>query len=127
MVETAKWARFFAILAFILLGLMVISGFFMGSIMSAFNPGAPQMAVPGMLFGIIYLIFGAIFFIPYYYLYRFSTQTLDAFKARDQHRLEKGIENLKSHYKFIGIATIIFLGFYIIGMVIGAMAGAWMV
>lgn len=113
----SKWANFLAILGFIGLGLMVLGGIFVMFVGSAFGgvAGASQMG----LFGIIYLVMGALYFFPTLYLYNFASKMKNAITKSNQEDLDLGFENLKSFFKFIGIFTIIMIGLYILAIIVG--------
>jgi preprotein translocase subunit SecY len=73
--ETAKWAKFLAIVGlvfsvlFMLLG--IFFGSFIGSIMAMSNPQAASQfsGSMGYMMGAIYVVLGAIYIIPCYYLW----------------------------------------------------------
>ena len=110
--ETRKWVNFLAILGFIAIGLMVLSG---QTGMSAIGGSA--------FFGVIYIIVALIYFFPVMYLYKFGTNLKTALAIRDGRALERSFENLKSHYKFIGIIAIIGSAFYAFWILIMVFAG----
>lgn len=113
--ETARWATFLAILGFIGIGFMVIIALFMMTLGASFNSESKMMPLGGgAVVAIFYLIIAAFYFIPINYLYRFSSNMKVALRTNDQATLTKAFEYIKSHYKFIGILTIIFIGFYIL-------------
>ncbi|TXD49474.1 hypothetical protein ES045_04640 [Polaribacter sp. IC073] len=121
--ETAKWCKFLSILGFIFIGLMLIGSFFIGTI---YNNIPQSQAVPFNLGGImtgLYILFGLIYIFPIYYLYQFSVKMKSALLSKDDEVLAKAFEMLKSHYKFIGVVTIITLSLYVLGIVMG-MLGA---
>jgi len=91
---------------------MIIAGFSMSFIMSAF--GADDFQSLGFFTGIPYLFIGALYFFPIYYLYKFSTNIKSALYNNNEGSEEKAFENLKSHYKFMGIFMIVLLAFYLI-------------
>ncbi len=117
---TAKWASFLAILGFIGLGFMLIFAFIMiaaGSAVSSMPAmSTGPMAVIGGSIGFIYLIFVALYFFPVYYLYKFSSKIKAAFLSNDSAELNEGLGYLKSHYKFVGIVTIIVISLYILAI-----------
>ena len=121
--ETAKWTRFLSIVGFVVIGFMVLASFAFGSIFSAM-PTADLMPFPPIIFTVMYLLFAALYFFPILYLYRFSTSMLKAIDFQNQTDLEHAFSNLKSHYKFIGILTIIVLGFYALMFLFGILGGA---
>lgn len=117
LLETAKWAKFLAIVGFIFLGLFVILAFSMGAIMSSFSElGGDEFDVfAGMGAGAItvsYLLIALLYFFPTLYLYRFATKTKMALQLSNSEELTDGLENLKSTFKFMGIMTIVVLAIY---------------
>ena len=126
--ETAKWARFLSIVGLIFIGLYVLLAlmmFAMGGAMDAASENMDGMggmgmmgAVGGAAMGVIYLICALIYFFPILYLYRFATNTLSALDSNNTDQLTNGLENLKSHYKFMGILMCIALIFIALGMLL---------
>jgi hypothetical protein len=123
--ETAKWTKFLAILGFVGIGLMVL-----GSLVMLFAPSS-LMSNGDFPFGgkifmmILYLAFAVLYYFPISYLYQFSENTKKAIENNDNNAIRDAFEFLKSHYKFMGILTIILLSFYAIIIFIGIIgAGA---
>lgn len=112
--EIAKWAFFFAILGYISIGLFVILGIFSGVIFGAL-PESQTQQIPfdlGFTMTIVYLVLAAIYFFPVYYLMQFSVRMKKALATKNDDTLANAFEVLKSHYKFIGVFTIIFISLY---------------
>jgi hypothetical protein len=125
--ETAKWGRFLSIVGYVVIGLMVLGAFAMfalGGAMESLGGGMAggMMAMGGTAIGIIYLLIALLYFFPVMYLYKFSTKTLAAFNNNNTEQLTDAFENLKSHYKFVGILTAIVLGIYALFFVLGLFA-----
>jgi len=120
LLETAKWTKFLSILGFIGIGLMVIGGLVVSTTMSQFAGG--QAAV----MGVVYVIMSAIYFFPILYLYKFSNDLKEALNRSNGSQLELALGNLKSHYKFIGILTIVLLGIYLLVFLFAGAAAAIM-
>ncbi|HRE52801.1 MAG TPA: DUF5362 family protein [Flavitalea sp.] len=126
--QSAKWARFIAIVGFVFCGLFAVASFFMGSIFSSM----PEMSGVGMgMLGggavtAFYLIFALIGFFPCLYLYRFATQLQEAIKANDMAKMNYALKNLKSYFKFIGILLIVTLAFYAVAIIGGLIFAATM-
>lgn len=123
--ETAKWTKFLAILGFIGVGFMVL-----GSISILFSSSS-FMSNDAFPFGgrifmmLLYLAFAVLYYFPISYLYQFSENTKKAIENNDNNAIRDAFEFLKSHYKFMGILTIILLSFYAIMIFIGLIgAGA---
>ena len=114
--EIARWANFLAIIGFVIIGLLVLIAIFAGSLFSMMSSQVPEAEyIDGYVGGIvtvIYLIFAAIYVFPVLYLYRFASNMKIALRTDNQEALSSSFENLKSHYKFIGIFMMITLGFY---------------
>ena len=128
--ESARWARFLAIIGFISCGLMIIVGVFFGSVMSGLmtNAGSESAAVmSGGFFSIIYILISLLLFFPSLYLFNFSSKMRKAFQQNDQLILTDSLKNLKSFFKFYGIFTVIILSIYalaLIAAIFGALLGS---
>ncbi len=128
--ESARWARFLAIIGFISCGLMIIVGVFFGSVMSGLmtNAGSESAAVmSGGFFSIIYILISLLLFFPSLYLFNFSSKMRKAFQNNDQQILTDSLKNLKSFFKFYGIFTVIILSIYalaLIAAIFGALLGS---
>ena len=123
--ETSSWTSFIAIIGFILIGLLVIVaiGF------SIFLPAANNQniaPVSGLVLGIIYILMGLLYFFPVLYLYKFSTNMKKAIEKKSSKNLDDAFKNIKSHYKFAGIFTIIFIALYILGAIAMLIFGSFM-
>ena len=116
--EAAKWAKFLAIIGFIMTGFIALFGLFFGSIMGSLPLGAGGLTSGTMsAMAFIYLLLAVVYFFPTLYFYRFATQTRAAIDAYDAEGLAESLGNLKSTFKFVGIMMIILLGVY--GLIIG--------
>jgi membrane-anchored glycerophosphoryl diester phosphodiesterase (GDPDase) len=110
--ETRKWTFFLAIIGFVFIGLIIILGFSMGTIMQELGDDA--IPFPGFFMGFIYLVMAALYFFPIYYLFKFSTNMKNALLHNIDENLDDAFKNLKSHYKFMGIFTIVIFSIYLI-------------
>jgi hypothetical protein len=111
--ESAKWSKFMAIIGFIGIGLMVLVSLFMAIGFSAMSASTmPELPFPMSVFSILYVLFAAIYFFPVYYLYQYATKTSAALHSENKQLLADGLENLKSHHKFLGIFTLIIVSLY---------------
>jgi heme/copper-type cytochrome/quinol oxidase subunit 2 len=128
---TRKWTMFFAILGFVVIGILLILGLVAGSFLTSFTSKMPGMGgmegmegasaaggIASIFVFIIILIFAVIYFFPLFYLFRFSRHTKNAVANLDAQELELGLKNLKSYWRYIGIFTIIVLAFYLIVLII---------
>lgn len=121
--EIRKWSKFFSILGFIFIGLIIIVGLFFGSFFSILSGGIYPLPFPGFLMTFMYLALAVIYFFPVLYLFRFSNLAGKAIKTNDSEKIGKAFTNLRSHYRFIGIFTIIILGVYLIVAIIAFTIG----
>jgi hypothetical protein len=123
--ETRKWTMFFAILGFIGIGFMVLGAFFMGIVSSvggAFG-GMQETWILGVI-SIVYLAMAGLYVFPVLYLMRFSTKIKSAVETSDQNNLAIAFQNLKSHFKYMGILTISIIGLYILAIFVFLIVGA---
>jgi hypothetical protein len=99
--------------------LMLMGSFFIG----AFYNTMPQADIMpfdlGIVVTLIYIVVALIYIFPIYYLYQFSSKMKEALISKDDAVLVTAFEMLKSHYKFIGVFTIIMLSVYVLGAIIG--------
>jgi hypothetical protein len=126
--ETARWAKFLSIIGFILCGLLVILGVFMGSFIagslsSSMNFG-PASMLGGGFFTFLYVAFALVYFFPCLYLYQFSSKMRVALQNNDQVMLNTSLRSLKSCFKYFGILAIVVLGLYALALVAGILGAA---
>ena len=130
--DTARWARFLSIVGFVMCGLIVLIGFFAGSIFSMFaNTGELEelggmSSAMGAGMAFFYVIIAAIYFIPCLFLFRFANKMKLALSSNDQMALTTSFQNLKSMFRFFGIVTIIMISIYAIILLIALVGAAAM-
>ena len=120
--ETAKWTNFLSILGFILIALMLVLAAFSSTIfnmVAKMQPGIPESL--GLSLAITYLVLSIIYFFPVYYLLQFSRKMKKALITKNNETLASAFEKLKSHYKFIGVFTIITLSLYALLIIVSLM------
>jgi len=108
--KVANWTTFFSVAGFVFIGLMIIAGLVMTTFLSAVfaAAGKPYMAYMGL----IYVAISLIYIMPVIYLYRFSTLAKSAIRNFDSDEIMNALRNLKSHFKYVGIFTIVILSLY---------------
>jgi len=125
----ARWTKFLSVLGFVALGIMAVFVISAGILITGMNEYAfhthmyPYM--PGTfswMYALLYLIVLGIYFIPIFYLYKFSTRIRTALSNRSSHTLTEALSFLNRHYQFIGILTIIGLIFFVISSIMMIMA-----
>jgi hypothetical protein len=122
--ETARWAKFLAIIGFIMCTLIVLAGIFAGTVFSSLGDNFGMGAL-GVGAAIFYILIALLWFFPCLFLYRFAVRTQVALRNNEQQNLTAGLANLKSYFKFVGILTIVVISIYIL-LFIFAMLGAGM-
>lgn len=117
--EISKWAKFLSILGYISLFFMALGSiaFLLGglgdsqllnnTVSRSSNGFEFSSSVNPMLFGIVYTGLTILYFFPVRALYRFSHQINNSLHANFQGDFEEAISNLKTHYRFLGIMTIV--------------------
>jgi uncharacterized membrane protein (DUF485 family) len=121
--ETRKWTNFLSIMGFIFIGLMILIAFAAGSMFAAMGESESNMPFSGTILGFFYLVIAFIYFFPILYLYRFSKFTKKALETQNPNDLNEAFKNLKSHYRFMGIITIIMIVLYALLFLIGIAVG----
>lgn len=123
--ETAGWAKFLAILGFIGLGFLVLTGI---SIMAfgSYIPVGPEMAMfPGGMFflGFYYLLIAVMYFFPTFFMFRFASKAQAAIRMADSYQLTDSLQHLRSMFRFWGILTIILIALMIMVFGFAIIAG----
>ena len=121
--ETARWAKFLAIMGFIGCGICALIGIFAGSVIGASMNAFGGRSGMGGLVTAIYLAMAVLLFLPCLYTYNFGSRMQVAIRSNDQEQLTQSFRNLKSHYKYMGILTIVYLGLLVLLMVAGIFGG----
>jgi hypothetical protein len=118
---THPWARFLAILAFCLVGLMLFAGLAGG--VAAVASGNSEFAVVM----VIYPLLSLMSFFPALFLLRFANRTRDFVTRGEPHLLQAAMEAQRLLYKFTGIVAIVgfilAIGTFIMFMTIGLASG----
>lgn len=120
--EIGKWSFFLSIIGFILIAFMLVLAIFSSTIFgmaAAMQPGMP--ANLGIIMTITYLVLAIIYFFPVYYLLQFSNKIKKALLSKSDDTLATAFEMLKSHYKFIGVFTIITISLYILIFIVASL------
>jgi len=119
MKETQSWTLFLSIVGFVLSGLMVLITLIVVIFGGFSSASGGDLALFGWTsgFSLIYLLGAALYFYPSLKLYQYSNHLRIAFQQKSEADLINSFEKIKSFFKFTGILTAIFLGFYTIGLI----------
>jgi hypothetical protein len=116
--ETARWAKFLAIMGFVGCGICVLVALFAGTFIAGTLAGVgDNRGYMGGLVSFIYIAIALVMFFPSLYLYNFASRMQVALRSNDQEQLTRSFRNLKSCYRYMGILTIIYLGLIVLLMI----------
>lgn len=115
--STRKWTTFLSILGFIVLGLLIIAGLTASFFFATFKTREANLGIPESIMIILFIIAGAIYFFPVFFLFRFSRNTRDGIQKLNPLKLQKGFNNLRLYFTYIGIMVIVVLSIYVIALV----------
>jgi hypothetical protein len=122
--EIAKWTFFLSIIGFVGIAFMVILAVFSSVIFGAI-PQAQQMPFDfSMMMTILYLVLAVLYYYQVIYLLKFSRKMKKALASKNNETFADALEMLKSHYKFIGVFTIITLSIYTMLIVVSLVSGS---
>lgn len=119
---TKPWVQFCSILGFILTGFMVLAALFMilgGGILAAAGDGdtMPFAGFPAVL-GVIYIVVAFFYFFPSLKLWKYGSHIASLLGSNSVTDLEAALEAQRSFWKFLGIMICVFIGLYIVGIII---------
>lgn len=123
--ETSTWTYILSIIGFIGVGLMFLAGIIFSITMGGILGDNPyqNLGIDMSYFGIIYIVMGLIYFFPIMYLFNFSRKMKRALSLNNNEDLSAAFSNLKSHYRFLGIFTIVIISLYVLIIVVAMIAG----
>jgi uncharacterized membrane protein YjgN (DUF898 family) len=128
--DAARWAKFLAIVGMVMCILIVIIGIFAATALSSIESNfqrdfggrsAYGSSGMGVTVVVMYILIAVIYFFPCMFMLRFSNHMQNALKANDQASLNESLKYLKVTFRYMGILTIIFLVFFVLGMLIGGL------
>jgi hypothetical protein len=129
--ETARWARFLAIVGFVMCALVVLIGLFFGTFVSLLSGraggdfGDAELASGlGPVMAVVYIIIAGIMFLPYLFMFRFANKMKAALASSNQETFNQAFQDQKTYFRIIGILTIIGLIFFGLGLLFAIIAGA---
>jgi len=99
--ETAKWAKFLAILGFVWCGIIFLAGLGVLATRSPYSP--PYMSWVSAL----YMALAAVYFFPCIYALNFARKMKAALQNNDQEYLNASLRNLRSAFRYLGILAIV--------------------
>jgi hypothetical protein len=116
--QTAKWAKFLAIMGFISCGFLLLMALFVGK-MQNLSPMRYEVVGTDSFWPVVLLIAMAVlYFFPCLFTLNFSNKMLLAIRTNDQNSLVASFRNLKLAFKYIGIITIVIISIYLLAFLI---------
>lgn len=114
--EISNWSYFLSILGFVGIAFMLVIGLFYSAILGAIDTEGTAAYRFGYSagIGVFYVIVSVIYLFPIYYLFKFSRKMKKALHFKSNDDFEAAFSNLKSHYKYIGIAAIVVISLYVL-------------
>lgn len=107
----AGWAKFLAILGFIMVGLVILGGMIAAVGFSNYGGGSKGV------FFLMFLLYAVLMFFPSLWLFNFANKSRLAIDSNDSDDLRVAMKNLKNFFLFQGIMIIILLSLYLIALV----------
>jgi len=121
LLTAAKWAKFLAILGYIVIIFILLAGIILGLLFRFTDFGESlnnviKIMTPGWA-SLLYIIIGITGLLPVYYLNSFSNLVTRAINNNDSAYLTKALRRLKYFFKYIGIYILVIIAIYIIFVV----------
>lgn len=113
--ESAGWFLFFSILILIFCGLTLMGSLFLVMM--------PQFS-PWMLLIFLFLI--ALYAIPAWFSLQFALRVRQALREENNDSLQTGFRFFHLFYRYIGIAVIVVIGLYVLAIIAGVGAAAFL-
>ncbi|UAM99298.1 DUF5362 family protein [Polaribacter litorisediminis] len=125
--EISKWTFFFAILGFLSSAFLIIAAILIATMYAPmFEVLGQQQGIPflGFVGAAIYAVSGILYVVPVWYLFQFSRKMKLALATKNDDTLADAFMMLKSHFKFIGVFTIIVISLYVLLIVFSLVVGS---
>lgn len=115
--KAGKWGRGLAIFFLVMMALALLGSLAVLAISAGSWPGTSSTALFSEAFvGLAYLVLLGLYVYPIFQLYRFSSKILSAVRTKNSTAATAAFKALKRMFQFLGIATIAFILFYVIGI-----------
>jgi len=121
--RTKPWVRFFGVMMWIAVALMllaalamILGGTAMGTMMQKTNPGMPTGFMAGM--GALYIFIAALYIYPAIKIWKYGTSIGKLVQSGSNFDLEEALNQQRGFWKFVGIMLILVIVMYIIGIVV---------
>jgi divalent metal cation (Fe/Co/Zn/Cd) transporter len=107
--RAAGWAKFIAVIGFILSAVVGIAAFCVSASITqnTASPLAVYTSGEGVIITVIYIAAALVSFIIYLFLYQFGNRTKAAIMLKDAELIARAIHKLQSFFKAIGIVIVV--------------------
>ncbi|MCD8539943.1 MAG: DUF5362 domain-containing protein [Leadbetterella sp.] len=122
--ETARWAKFLAIVGFVMTGFIVLAALFAGTLLSTLSAVSSELAFfPTAGITILYLFVAGLYFFPCLFLFQASQKLTLALQSGSSEELTTAFEKLKNFFRFVGIMTLVIISLYALFFVFLVLGG----
>ncbi len=110
--QTRPWVLFIAVMILIACGLMLLIG--VVTMMAGSFLATEASPVGGLAIGLVYLVMAALYLYPAIRLLKYSAAIKRIGDADSAHEVEQALIQQQAFWRFIGIVTLVLIGFYIL-------------
>lgn len=127
LLKTAKWAKFLAILGFIVCGLLILGGILMSFVLDMLSDDMIPLDMPfsPKVLSFIYILIAAVYLIPVIFLNSFSNNAIKAANTPSTENMTTSMRNLKNLFVFVGISTVVILALYTLILIVAGTAAVF--
>lgn len=111
--ETRKWSLFFAIMAMIFTGIMLLASVAMIAASSQLERAA-NMPFSGGTLSAAYFLFTLLYVLPIYYLFKFNSHSKRAIETDSIEAFEQSLNYIKLLFRYSGVMSLVVIALYII-------------
>ena len=106
------WIRFFSVLGFIGCGLLVVGGLIFGTVGTL----SEELGIGGALIAILYLGMAVLYLFPSLHLHRCANALSDLAASGRPESIENSLLHQHRFWRFMGVAMIVILCLYVVGL-----------
>ena len=114
LISISKWMKFFFVMAIVSVSLTIMAGLTIIAFSSMISDIPDMPNFPFVTMGVIYMAVGALNLVPAIYMNRISKAAERTVESDDNNAMLDFLKNNKSLWKFLGILTIVMIGFSIL-------------
>jgi hypothetical protein len=114
LISIGKWMKFFFVMAIVSVSLTIMAGLTIIAFSSMISDIPDMPNFPFVTMGVIYMAVGALNLVPAIYMNRISKAAERTVELDDNDAMLDFLKNNKSLWKFLGILTIVMIGFSIL-------------